>query len=779
MRMKRLLTIFFLLTSSSIFGQNIQVDSQTYTPQELVENILINSDCITNVLVTNVVGGDFNNTDKSYGFFDASGTSFPFNSGLVLSTGRLANTVGPNTTLSDDDATNWTGDSDLETILNEPNTINATIIEFNFTTIADRVSFRYIFASEEYQENNPNTCQYSDLFGFLIRPVNDQQYTNIALVPNTQIPVKVTTVHPEIPNGCAAQNEFYFEGFNSSTAPINFNGQTKVLTATANVIPNESYHVKLVIADEENFRFDSAVFLEAGSFQLNTDIGPNRLISTNNPLCENEILELNAWQPGFNSYSWFKDGVLVDFQPANCVNCGRYTVTEPGTYKVEIIFENNCVSFGEIIIEYDQNPIVVNSTLLECDLDLDGFTLYNLFDVEEAVTNNDLSLFITNFYHTQTDAVLIINEIDDPSSFPNSTLFQTIFARVENSSQCFSVAEITLDISTTTLSIPPFENCDDEIVDGFTIFNLNDLRSQIEALVPLNAEILFYNSEAGALDDFGAVDGNYINTVQNTQSIFAKVIVNGQCYALSEVILNVLFTPMLLPDEEQFYCLNLFPQTITLDSGVINDLPGDYTYQWSTGETTSQIDIDTPGTYSITVTYLNDCTTVRTITVLPSNIATIESIEVIDASQNNTVNVVVSGEGEYSFALDDPNGPYQESNFFENVAPGIHTVYVRDDKNNCGIVSRLVSVIGFPKFFTPNNDNFNDSWQVNGISSQFQPNTKIYIYNRYGKLIKQLDPLGPGWNGTFNGQNLPTSDYWFEVTLQDGRIFRSHFTLKR
>jgi gliding motility-associated-like protein len=165
--------------------------------------------------------------------------------------------------------------------------------------------------------------------------------------------------------------------------------------------------------------------------------------------------------------------------------------------------------------------------------------------------------------------------------------------------------------------------------------------------------------------------------------------------------------------------------------------------------------------------------------VLPSNIATIESIEVIDASQNNTVNVVVSGEGEYSFALDDPNGPYQESNFFENVAPGIHTVYVRDDKNNCGIVSRLVSVIGFPKFFTPNNDNFNDSWQVNGISSQFQPNTKIYIYNRYGKLIKQLDPLGPGWNGTFNGQNLPTSDYWFEVTLQDGRIFRSHFTLKR
>ena len=73
--------------------------------------------------------------------------------------------------LSDDDAPNWVGDNDLEAILNEPNTINATIIEFDFTTIANQVSFRYIFASEEYQEGNSNTCNYSDLFGFLIKPL--------------------------------------------------------------------------------------------------------------------------------------------------------------------------------------------------------------------------------------------------------------------------------------------------------------------------------------------------------------------------------------------------------------------------------------------------------------------------------------------------------------------------------------------------------------------------------------------------------------------------------
>jgi len=768
---------FFLLTVLKIslsFSQNIQVDSQTFTAQQLIEDILIDSNCITNVLVTNVVGGDFNNTDQSYGFFDATGTTFPFQSGIVLSTGRLINTQGPNTTLSDDDAPNWVGDNDLEVALNETNTINATIIEFDFTTIADQISFRYIFASEEYQENNPNTCRFSDLFGFLIRPITETQYTNIALVPNTTTPVKVTTVHPEIPDGCPAENEFYFESFNGAVSPINFNGQTKVLTATANVIPNQTYHVKLVIADEQNFRFDSAVFLEAGSFQLSTNIGVNRLFATNNPLCGNETLELNAFQNGNNTYKWFKDSVEL-FGETNAT----YLVVDDGIYNVEVTFENNCISFGEIIIEYDQNPIVFNTTIIECDLDFDGLTLYNLFNAVSEVTNNNSSLIITNFFLTQNDAIQNINEITNPTSYQNIIPLQTVYARAENQSGCFSIAEIILDISTNTLIIPPFEVCDDEIIDGFSTFNLNDLRIQIEPNVPANASIIFYLTQEDAFNEVNAINGNYINTIPNSEVIYVKVKDNGQCYALSPIILNVLFTPLLSPNEELFYCLNFFPQTITLNSGLINGLPNDFNYVWSTGETTEEIQINQTGTYSVTVSYPNGCSSTREIIVSPSNIAIIESIEVTDATQNNTITVNVSGEGIYQFSLNDVNGPYQNSNFFENVAPGLHTIYVMDIKNNCGIVQEIISVIGFPAFFTPNDDSFNDTWKVNGISSQFQPNSIIYIYDRYGKLLKQLDPIGPGWDGTFNGKRLPTNDYWFHVKLEDGRTFRSHFTLKR
>ncbi|TJY32850.1 T9SS type B sorting domain-containing protein [Pontimicrobium aquaticum] len=416
------LSIFILFIISGItFGQNVQTDATTYTPQQLIEDILIDSNCIENVIVTNVIGGDFNNTDQSYGYFDATGTNFPFQRGIVLSTGRLTNVQGPNKSLSDNDAPNWIGDADLEYELQEQNTLNATVIEFEFTAVADRISFRYIFASEEYQENNPNTCQYSDLFGFLIRPTNQQQYTNIAVAPNTREPVKVTTVHPEIPNG--------------------------------------------------------------------------------------------------------------------------------------------------------------------------------------------------------------------------------------------------------------------------------------------------------------------------------------------------------------------YPATITLYNGAIN-IPqnSNYSYVWNTGETTPTINVNSIGTYTIMVTNQNNCSNSRTITVLPSNIATIDDIIIEEASTNNKITVLVSGKGDYEYSLN--LEPYQDSNFFENVNPGVHTIYVRD-KNGCGIVEQVISVLGFPKFFTPNADGFNDTWQLYGVNSQFNQGATVTIFNRYGKLIKSFDNNSIGWDGTFNGKLLPSSDYWFVAKLANGKEYRGHFALVR
>lgn len=113
---------------------------------------------------------------------------------------------------------------------------------------------------------------------------------------------------------------------------------------------------------------------------------------------------------------------------------------------------------------------------------------------------------------------------------------------------------------------------------------------------------------------------------------------------------------------------------------------------------------------------------------------------------------------------------------FTNLSPGDYTVFVRD-KEACGIDSRDVYIMATPHFFTPNNDGFNDHWQI--FSSSKEQGLRIYIYDRYGKLIKQLSPTERGWDGTYLGRNMPASDYWFGVERKDGRVYKGNFSLRR
>uniref|UniRef100_UPI00260C6A7B T9SS type B sorting domain-containing protein n=2 Tax=uncultured Psychroserpens sp. TaxID=255436 RepID=UPI00260C6A7B len=148
-------------------------------------------------------------------------------------------------------------------------------------------------------------------------------------------------------------------------------------------------------------------------------------------------------------------------------------------------------------------------------------------------------------------------------------------------------------------------------------------------------------------------------------------------------------------------------------------------------------------------------------------------------ADTHVIEVSVVGVGEYEYSLD--GGPWQDEPIFVDVSLGEHVVTARD-KNGCGEGSDEVIVMDYPKFFTPNGDGYNDTWNISAINNQ--PNAKIYIFDRYGKLLKQLSPTGIGWNGTYNGNAMPTSDYWFVVEYNepntgDRKEFKAHFTLKR
>lgn len=484
------------------------------------------------------------------------------------------------------------------------------------------------------------------------------------------------------------------------------------------------------------------------------------------------------------SYHSSESDAIIDVNPLSNV----YNNSSPNeTIYIRITNTlTDCFEVSSFDITIFPTPLVNDVSYVQCDEDgtNDSMTQFHLDNILDEITNQSLNSI--DIFLSAQEAADNLNALNS-NTFFNTTNPQTLYTRVTNTnSGCVSFSEIILEVSATSIpdyQVPPV--CDElGSEDGINTFNLNEISSVLLASLPANITIAYYMDLNAALNEENPLASPFTNTIPYSQTIFARANDPLGCYGISEVVFTINTRPQIEEDELTYYCLNSFPETITLDSGNLDSNLGNYTYLWSNGETTESIEVNQPGNYTVTITNVSNCDQSRTITVEASNIATIDDIVVVDGSLsfNNTVTVNVSGEGIYEYALFNDLGAYtyyQESPTFNNVVPGFYTVQVRDVKNMCGIVDQLISVVGFPRFFTPNNDGYRDTWQVYGVSEQFHPNSKILIFDRFGKLLKQLDPLGTGWDGTFNGQVLPNSDYWFEVTLQDGRIFKSHFTLKR
>ena len=180
-------------------------------------------------------------------------------------------------------------------------------------------------------------------------------------------------------------------------------------------------------------------------------------------------------------------------------------------------------------------------------------------------------------------------------------------------------------------------------------------------------------------------------------------------------------------------------------------------------------------TIIVEVTNLKNCKASKTFFITASESAIIGSISIDDFNgQNNSVLINYTGIGDYEFSLD--GSTFQESNYFTNVLPGDYTVYIVD-KKGCDTVKTEITVITYPTFFTPNGDGFNDTWKIKNID--IYPNCSLEIYDRYGKLLKNLSANDSGWNGKISNENLPADDYWFILTLSNKKEIKGHFSLKR
>jgi hypothetical protein len=257
------------------------VTNNSYTPQQLINNVLVDGNpCFSISNVTSSTGTNYGSAN-GLGYFTNTNSTFPLSSGIVLSTGSLTAVPGPNTSILSSGTNSWAGDTELTTYLvnagvgsGSDTYYNATKLEFDFASLNEFMSFNFLFASEEY---GTFQCDYSDAFAFFLTDLTTGIKTNLAVVPGTNTPISVVTVRDNAYNGaCNSSNPDYFgrnnAGTNASSSATNFNGQTEVMTASSALIPGHNYHIKLVVADRGDATYDSAVFIEAGSFSVGPPI---------------------------------------------------------------------------------------------------------------------------------------------------------------------------------------------------------------------------------------------------------------------------------------------------------------------------------------------------------------------------------------------------------------------------------------------------------------------------------------------------------------------------
>lgn len=369
----------------------------------------------------------------------------------------------------------------------------------------------------------------------------------------------------------------------------------------------------------------------------------------------------------------------------------------------------------------------------------------------------------------------IAGEDDATLEVHESAMYRVTVAR--NSGNLISEVEVVF--SETPVAHPA---SDEASCTGLEIFDFSVKDAEIlQGQSPEEFLVSYHSSQDDATFGTLALPRQY-GTRTGSQTIYVRVasINNPRCFDASQNfdLINVP-SPQFDFEEDVFICEN----GTSVNLGPTNANP-DYSYQWDTGETSPNISVSEAGNHTLTITNTQgglSCSDARTITVTVSKPPRITDIIIEDLSNNNMVTVISDSPNELEYRLDD--GEYQAGNLFTQVLPGAHTVTV-NDLNGCGSITENIVVVGFPKFFTPNNDGSNDVWHISGLDRLSDPS--VSIFDRYGKLMVKLDGSEYSWVGTFRGRLLPESDYWFKLTYKDGdgqtvtaKYINNHFSLKR
>ena len=326
--------------------------------------------------------------------------------------------------------------------------------------------------------------------------------------------------------------------------------------------------------------------------------------------------------------------------------------------------------------------------------------------------------------------------------------------------------------------------CDEDGTnDGVTAFNLTSISNSI--LGPQTGSeftIAYYASMADALNQSNAINTTTLSTVY----VRVSNTLTATCFDVKPITIVVNTLPEPTP-VDGIICFDSETQTLLNPYTIHSNLSAStHSFIWTNEEgttvgTASNYTAVLPGIYTLIATRTaTGCSSEPvSITVSPSEPAVVTYEVEEDFSDSQSIIVTATGQGNnFEYQLD--NGAFQDSPIFSNVMSGVHLITVRD-KNGCGSTTIQAVVINYPKYFTPNGDGYHDTWNITNLSNQ--PGAVITIFDRYGKVLTQVKPNSNGWDGTYNGNLMPSDDYWFSVNYTDenqvSQEFRAHFAMKR
>jgi gliding motility-associated-like protein len=738
----------------------ISVSDTEYTTEELVQDVLIGSDCTIISNITSTSGTDYG--IPSIGYFNSNGSDFPFEEGIILATGSIMQAPRLSPAESSSDTDDWEGDSDLSALMapfgNINDFYNATTLEFDFVPLTNRISFDFLFASNEY---GLFQCDYSDAVAFILTGP-DADGINLAVIPDTTVPVSVTSIRDTAYNSeCPSEHPEYFGQYNIPdpiSSSLAYAGETIVMQAGADVVQGQSYHMKIVIADYQDTGVNSAVFLAGGSFEAGEITLPDDMtIAGGNAICANGNVTVDtALDPDMYTFTWFKNDIELEGETASLL-----LIDEPGNYRVEAVYTGSvCILKGDIMVEFYapiEDETETPADLTACDAD--GFSTFDLNATTEMILVGTTPGNYTVSYHlNDSDAVANANALT--LSYENSTQYQqTLYARIYNTiTECYAIASFELIVQDLT---PEFTITGDMALCEGT--------SGTITVTPLNFETedvtISWTKDGAALPDTS------LSVIVNGMGTYEVKINNSGCSATA--LVAVIMVPVPIADAPA--------DVMKCDNYILPGLSeGNSYYTQANGEGEELypddiiIDSQTIYVYAKTGTMPNICTDENSfmVTIVPTpEIAITKGCEgneyVLEASFIDDIYTQDNVEVEWVNAA----GTILGTDFSIVVSePGIYTLSVTPDVlADCPAYTDVTvddTTCVVPRGISPNNDGKNENFDLTGMDIK-----NISIFNRYGqKVYGYGNNYTNQWHGqSDNGEELPTGTYYYAIEHSGGK----------